>query len=454
MSGTGNSECERIEHAAREIVARLRAHGHEAFFAGGCVRDRLLGRPSKDIDIATSTQPDTVQELFPDSHAVGKAFGVVIVEQGGYTFEVATFREEGPYSDGRRPDSVSFTDAEHDAQRRDFTINALFFDPTSDQVLDYINGQEDLKQGIVRAVGDPATRFEEDHLRMLRAVRFAATLEFSLAPATETAIQTSARLIRRISAERIRDEILRTLTEAIKPGDALQLWHELGLLQEMLPEVEALIGVEQPPAFHPEGDVFTHTKLMLDHLGPPPRDPVLVFAVLLHDIGKPATKSWGPGSDGEDRIRFDGHDRVGAEIAEQILRRLRCSNALIDAVTTCVRNHMRFMHVQEMRKAKLRRWLKEPTFPIELELHRVDCLSSHADLSNYDFVKQRVGEWANEPKLPDPWISGADLIKCGLSEGPRIGHWKREAYARQLDGMEPDRDALLKWLKTQLAEDR
>ena len=454
MSEIGNSQSEVIEHAAREIVARLREHGHEAFFAGGCVRDRLLGRPSKDIDIATSAGPDEVQHLFPDSHAVGKAFGVVIVEQSGFAFEIATFREEGPYSDGRRPDSVSFTDAEHDAQRRDFTINALFFDPTSDQVLDYINGQEDLKQGIVRAVGDPATRFEEDHLRMLRAVRFAATLEFSLAPATETAIQTSARLIRRISAERIRDEILRTLTEAIKPGDALQLWHELGLLQEMLPEVEALIGVEQPPAFHPEGDVFTHTKLMLDHLGPPPRDPVLVFAVLLHDIGKPATKSWGPGSDGEDRIRFDGHDRVGAEIAEQILRRLRCSNALIDAVTTCVRNHMRFMHVQEMRKAKLRRWLKEPTFPIELELHRVDCLSSHADLSNYDFVKQRVGEWANEPKLPDPWISGADLIKCGLSEGPRIGHWKREAYARQLDGMEPDRDALLKWLKTQLAEDR
>ena len=454
MTDIENNQSDMIEQAAREIVARLRAHEHEAFFAGGCVRDRLLGRPSKDIDIATSAGPDEVQRLFPDSHPVGKAFGVVIVEQGGYAFEVATFREEGPYSDGRRPDAVSFTDAVHDAQRRDFTINALFYDPTSDQVLDYVKGQEDLRRGIVRAVGDPVTRFAEDHLRMLRAVRFATTLGFALDPATEAAIRTSTRLIRRISAERIRDEILRTLTEAKRPGDALQQWHELGLLREMLPEVEALIGVEQPPAFHPEGDVFTHTKLMLDHLAPPPRDPVLVCAVLLHDIGKPATKSWGPGSDGEDRIRFDGHDRVGAEIAEQVLRRLRCSNALIDAVTTCVRNHMRFMHVQEMRKAKLRRWLKEPTFPIELELHRVDCLASHADLSNYEYVKQRAEEWANEPKLPDPWISGTDLIELGLAEGPRIGHWKREAYARQLDGMEPDRDALLNWLKTQLAEDR
>lgn len=454
MSRTGNSERERIEHAAREIVARLRAHGHEALFAGGCVRDLLLGRPSKDIDIATSAQPDTVQALFPDSHAVGKAFGVVIVEQDGYAFEVATFREEGPYSDGRRPDSVAFTDAKHDAQRRDFTINALFYDPTSDQILDYVNGRHDLQQGIVRAVGDPVTRFAEDHLRMLRAVRFSATLGFALDSTTQSAIRASAHLIHRISAERIRDEILRTLTEAIKPGDALQQWHALGLLKDILPEVEALIGVDQPPAFHPEGDVFTHTQLMLDDLGPPPRDPVLVCAVLLHDIGKPATKSWGPGSDGEDRIRFDGHDRVGAEIAEHVLRRLRCSNALIDAVTSCVRNHMRFMHVQEMRKAKLRRWLKEPTFPIELELHRVDCLASHTDLSNYEYVKQRAEEWANEPKLPDPWISGGDLIDLGLTEGPKIGHWKREAYARQLDGLEPDRDALLNWLKTQLAEDR
>lgn len=434
-------------NGAREIVERLRTAGHQALWAGGCVRDHLLGRPGKDIDIATSARPDEIESLFEKTVPIGKAFGVIGVMLQDTFYEVATFREEGDYNDGRRPDSVAFTDAAIDAQRRDFTINALFYDPLTDQVLDYVGGKADLAAGVIRAVGDPAQRFAEDHLRMLRAIRFAGLLDFEIEPATWDAIVANAPSIQRISAERIRDELTRMWTESQRPGRALDLLHQSGLLAHVLPEVEAMVGVAQPPEFHPEGDVFIHTRIMLDLLGPPPRPVELVWAVLLHDVGKPPTYH-----EAADRIRFHGHDRVGAGMADRILRRLRMPNAVVDHVVTCVRNHMKPMCVQEMRTSKLRAMLASPTIETELELHRVDCLSSHAKLDHYEFMKQQQEIWKNEPQLPAAWIRGGDLIALGFPPGPAIGAWLKKAYARQLDGDAADRDELLDWLKEELGK--
>ncbi len=435
---------------AKDIVVQLREQGFVALWAGGCVRDHLLGRPPKDIDIATSARPETIEALFPHTHAVGKAFGVIAVHHHGHTFEVATFRQDVAYTDGRRPDAVHFTDPREDARRRDFTINALFYDPVTDTVIDYVGGRDDLAAKRIRAVGQPEQRFAEDHLRMLRAIRFAGMLDFTIDPATWQAIQAQAPNVGRISQERIRDELERMWTESQHPGQMLGWLRDSGLLAEVLPEVAAMHGVEQPPEFHPEGDVFAHTQLMFDLLEPPPRHRDLCWAVLLHDVGKPPTQSLGPGANGEERIRFDGHDRVGAEMAQRILERLRLPNAAIDRITHIVRNHMRFMHVQEMRKAKLRALIGAPTFPLELELHRVDCLSSHRKLDNYHFIQQVAADLAAEPVLPTAWIRGEDLIAIGLKPGPQIGHWLKEAYARQLDGDVSDRSQLLAWLEDQI----
>lgn len=439
-----------LHDGARQIVETLRAHDHQAYWAGGCVRDRLLGRSPKDIDVATSARPDAIMALFPHTKAFGKAFGVIAVSHLGHTYEVTTFRRESDYTDGRHPCSVSFTDAREDAQRRDFTINALFYDPLTDEVLDYVGGQADLDAHVIRAVGHADDRFEEDHLRMLRAIRFAGRLDFQLEPTTARAIYNHAPQLTRISVERIRDELVRMLTESVRPGDTLRLARECGLLAVVLPEVEALAGVAQPPAFHPEGDVFTHTQLMLNRMQDP--SPELAFAVLLHDIGKPATARIGPSADGSERIRFDGHDKVGAECAERILKRLRFSNAFIRDVTHCVRNHMRFMHVQEMRTAKLRALVHAPTYPIERELHRLDCEASHGQLDNYHFLSRFEATLEDEPELPAPWIRGDDVMALGVPEGQAVGFWLKQAYQRQLNDEAADRDALLAWLRREIKD--
>jgi putative nucleotidyltransferase with HDIG domain len=374
-----------IPAAPLEILRKLRENGHEAFFVGGGVRDLLLGRAPKDWDIATDARPDRIEALFPKTLPLGKAFGIiVVVPPEGAPVEVATYRADAPYADGRRPSAVAFTHAREDALRRDFTVNALLLDPDTGEIRDYVNGRADLAARVIRAIGDPAVRFAEDHLRLLRAVRFAATLGFTIEPATFAAIRQLAPKIRLISAERIRDELFRLLTESPQAGAALQLLRDSGLLQEILPEIEALVGVEQPPEFHPEGDVFTHTRLMLDAL---PEKPSLrlALAVLLHDVGKPPTAQYATLPDGTRRWRFENHASVGAEMARALLERLRAPGDLIDDVCTLIAGHMRLADAPKMRPPKLRRLLGAPTFADDLELHRLDCLSSHAQLEVYEF---------------------------------------------------------------------
>jgi poly(A) polymerase len=437
--------------AAEALVRALRAGGHEALFAGGCVRDALLGRPVQDIDIATSAPPAEVERLFPGATVgVGRAFGVLIVNHGGTAFEVATFRADGAYGDGRRPDAVRFTGAAEDARRRDFTVNGLFCDPAGGEVFDFVGGRADLAGRVIRAIGDPAARFREDHLRLLRAVRFTAVLGFRLDPATAAAAAASAPLLADVSAERVGQEFTRTLCEAPRASAALALLLELGLLRLFLPEVAALRGQAQPAAFHPEGDVWTHTCLMLDAV-PPPRDPALAYAILLHDIGKPPTHTTTDGAPAGEIPRFPGHAAVGAEMARAILLRLRRPGDLVDAVAAAVQRHMTFADVREMRPAKLRRFLGAPTFPMELELHRLDVACSHGQDDTVRFLEKRLAAFAAEPVLPTRWVTGADLLALGLPEGPEIGRWLRRAYDAQLECRFPDRESLLAWLRGELA---
>lgn len=437
---------------ALRIIRVLRDRGHVAYLAGGCVRDLLLKRAPKDLDIVTDATPDRVLGLFPNTRSIGKAFAVIQVLEDGRPFEVATFRRDASYADGRRPEAVTFTQPEEDAKRRDFTINGMFMDPLNGEVLDFVGGREDLDRRLVRAIGDPEARFREDHLRMLRAVRFAATLEFDLEERTAAAIREHASAIQRISAERVQQELSRLLAEAPHAGQGLVLLDRVGLLSQILPEIAAMKGVEQPPEYHPEGDVFRHTVAMLDLMQDPEVE--LAYAVLLHDVGKPPTYRLGADRDGRPRIRFDNHAAVGADMAEAILRRLRMSNAFIDRVVTAVRQHMRFIEVRNMRDATLRRMLAAPTLPLELELHRLDCLSSHGDLGNYEFLQERISALAREVKLPEPWVSGRDLMALGIPEGPLVGQWRRRAYDAQLNGQFASREALLAWLGSELARDR
>ncbi|MEI8242329.1 MAG: CCA tRNA nucleotidyltransferase [bacterium] len=428
------------------VVRALHGAGHQALFAGGCVRDALLGRAVKDIDIATRATPEEVERLFPGATvAVGKAFGVIVVLRGTQSFEVATFRADGNYTDGRRPDDIRFTDAAEDARRRDFTINGLFYDPVSSQVLDFVNGREDLAAGLVRAIGDPAARFREDHLRLLRAVRFTAVLGFRLDPATAAAARAAAPLLADVSAERIGVEFTRMLCEARRASQLLEMLENLGLLQIFLPEVAAMQGVEQPAAYHPEGDVWTHTCLMLDAI-PLPRDPALAYAALLHDVGKPSTLARGPG----DVPRFPSHAPVGAEMARGILQRLKRPNELIDPVVIAVERHMTFSALPDMRPAKLRRFLGAPTFPLELALHLLDVDQSHGKREIAEFAKNKLAEFASETVLPQPWVRGRDLLALGLPPGPAVGQWVTRAYDAQLEGRFPDRNALLAWVKQEL----
>jgi poly(A) polymerase len=398
-----------MRKAARRIVEKLRLHGHKAFFAGGCVRDFLLQRRPKDIDIATSAVPEEVLRIFPRARAIGAQFGVVQVRLYTHAFDVATFRTEGAYLDGRHPSSVAFTGPRQDALRRDFTINGLFYDPVSGRFFDYVHGAADIRRKILRTIGNARDRFGEDKLRMLRAVRFACNLDFKIAPDTFDAVCRLAPSILEVSWERIRDELLRILTGPA-PARGLDLMRETGLLAHILPEVEALRGVAQPPEFHPEGDVYEHTRIALSLAHRPSGN--LALAILLHDIGKPATAAF------RERIRFDGHVEAGAKISERVCRRLRLPNEDVDRVVALVRNHQGFMDIQKMRAATRKRFLRLPGFPDHLELHRVDCLSSGRPLDNYEFAKQEFATLQKETPPAASLLSGDDLIRMGYERGP------------------------------------
>jgi poly(A) polymerase len=430
-----------MEEAAIRVVKRLRTAGHEALFAGGCVRDRLLGKPAKDFDIATSARPAEVERLFARTFAVGAQFGVIVVLEDGHEFQVATFRADGAYLDGRHPDSVVFTSAEGDAARRDFTINGLFFDPVEARVLDFVGGEADLRAGIVRAIGNPAMRFSEDKLRLLRCIRFASTLGFRIEDATWSALTSAALDIGQVSAERIRDELVKMFVAPSRLA-GFDLLDRSGLLDVLLPEVADLRGCEQPAEFHPEGDVFIHTRLMLSLL-PESVSVPLVFAVLLHDIGKPPTAR----RDETGRIRFNGHESVGATMSGDVLDRLRFSNADKDATIAAVQNHMAFKDVRNMRVATLKRFLARPTIEDELELHRVDCTGSHGMLDNYDFLRKKQTEFSNEPLIPPPLLTGRDLIALGWKPGPRFKAVLDAAQSLQLEGVLKTTDDALRWVE-------
>ena len=431
--------------AATQIVRKLHSRGHAAYFAGGCVRDLLLGREPSDFDVATSATPDVVLKMFPRTFAVGASFGVVLVatdisgEQQDIqeiVTEVATFRSDGAYSDGRRPDSVRYTTSpEEDVRRRDFTINGMLLDPEAlaasgevqAAVLDYVGGRDDLQAHLIRAIGDPAQRFAEDKLRMLRAVRFAARFGFSIEERTLHAMCTAAREIEQVSRERVRDELTRMLTEGAA-RQALELLDRSGLLLHVLPEAARLRGVEQPPQYHPEGDVWTHTMMLLEQL-PSGCPATLAWGALLHDIGKPATFRRAP-----ERIRFDGHVEVGVRIAEEICLRLRMSNADTQQILSLVANHMRFGDVEKMRASTLKRFFRLPQFDEHLALHRMDCLASHRDLSLYEFAKVHYESAEPETIRPRPLINGNDLIALGYAPGPAFQQMLTLAEDAQLEG--------------------
>jgi len=420
---------------AIQIASELRSHGFQAWLVGGCVRDLILGREPKDYDIATDARPEELLRLFPRAQLVGAQFGVVLVDG----FEVATFRSDYAYADGRHPERVTFeTDPKQDVLRRDFTINGLLLDPSAlnsweykgDKeykeygVVDYVGGLSDLRAGIIRAIGDPEQRFDEDHLRMPRAVRFAARFGFAIEPVTWAAIQKLHAKILRVSPERIREELVRILTEG-GARRGFELLDASGLLRDILPEVAAMQGVAQPPEFHPEGDVWTHTLIMLDGLRSP--TPALALGVLLHDVGKPGTFRVA------DRIRFDGHVELGERIAREILNRLRFSNAEIDQVIALIANHMRFSHVHQLRESSFKRMLRLNRFEEHLELHRLDCASSHGHLDNYEFAKAKFEQSAPEELQPARLVTGNDLIAAGYAPGPDFSRMLEVAEDAQLE---------------------
>jgi poly(A) polymerase len=429
------------EAAARSIVERLRAKGFEALYAGGCVRDRLLGLTPHDYDVATNARPEQVEALFPRTVPVGVQFGVIIVLEQGAEIQVATFRGDGTYHDGRHPESVRYTDAEGDSRRRDFTVNGLFLDPIEERILDFVEGRRDLESRLLRAIGNPSERFAEDKLRLLRAVRFATTLGFEIDPDTWREILVWSPEIHAVSAERIREELVKILLSPNRLR-GFDLLDESGLLRQVLPEMEALKGCDQPPEFHPEGDVFVHTRLMLSMLAPDASLP-LVLSVLFHDIGKPSTRV----VDETGRIRFNGHEGVSAGMTLRLLQRLRFPNEVIDAVIPAVRLHMSFKDVPNMRVATLKRMMARPTFEEELELHRVDCLASHGMLDNHAMLIAKREEFGREPLIPEPLISGHDLIALGMKPGPEFAEMLMSVQTRQMEGTLNTREEALAWIK-------
>ena len=450
------------------IVQNLRQRGHQAFLVGGCVRDLLLGREPKDYDVATNATPEQVMTIFPETYAVGAQFGVVLVPMPeplaerdvasnvslensdrldvgasthAHAVEVATFRSDIGYSDGRHPDQVRFSqDPREDVARRDFTINGMLLDPVSGEVLDFVGGRKDLEAKIVRAIGDPERRFAEDKLRMLRAVRFAARLEYAIEPGTFAAIQKLAGEISAVSRERVRDELTRMLTEG-HARRALLLLDESGLLREVLPEISAMKGVQQPPQFHPEGDVFVHTLLLLENL-PYPCSPALAWGALLHDVGKPPTFRVAP-----DRIRFDGHVEVGVKMAEEICKRLRFSGDDVGQVLALVDHHMRFGQATRMSESTLKKFLRMPHFDQHLALHRADSLASHGKLGTYEFVKEKLAAIPPEKMRPVPLVSGDDLIAAGHAPGPKFREILEAVEDAQLEGRLGSKESALEFVR-------
>jgi poly(A) polymerase len=444
-----------LKDFASSIVRTLREHEHQAYLVGGCVRDLLLGREPADYDVATSATPLQVMEIFPETFAVGAQFGVVLVppakqvasnvstkdsDRAGLV-EVATFRSDIGYSDGRHPDEVRFSeDPREDVSRRDFTINGMMLDPLTDEVLDFVGGRRDLENKIIRAIGDPERRFAEDKLRMLRAVRFAARFRYSIEPSTWAAIQKLAPEIHIVSRERVRDELTKVLIEG-RARDAFLLLDASGLLREILPEISAMKGVAQPPQFHPEGDVFVHTLLLLENL-PRPCPPTLAWGALLHDVGKPATFRVAP-----DRIRFDGHVDVGVKMAEEICRRLRLSGDDAQQVSALVDHHMRFGQATRMSESTLKKFLRMPHFEEHLALHRADCLASHGSLDSYEFVQKKLSEIPPEKMRPPRLVSGEDLISAGYSPGPEFRKILDAVENAQLEGDLSSRRAAMEFVR-------
>lgn len=434
---------ERNKAAAIDIIGKLQEKGHIAYLAGGCVRDMLRGETPKDYDIATSALPEEITSIFTKTREVGVHFGVVIVIVNNQAFDVATFRNDGSYKDGRHPEEVTFSTPQDDTARRDFTVNGIFFDPISEKYIDFVEGKSDIDKKVIRAIGEPNLRFQEDHLRLLRAIRFAARFDYEIEAETWNSIKSNASGISKISKERIRDELTKILLNENRVL-GFDLLVESGLMEHIIPEILQLKGCEQPPQFHPEGDVFVHTRLMLSLLKDAPSIE-LVLSVLLHDIGKPATYSF---DEEADRIRFNGHDKLGAEMSEQILRDLKFSNSIIEDVVQMVANHMTFKDVQKMRQSKLKRFMSRSTFNDEIELHRVDCLGSWGGLDNYDFLNKKMVEFANEPIIPQPLLTGKDLIELGWSPGPDLGQTLNSVQDMQLEGKLNSKDEALDWVKS------
>jgi len=423
---------------ALAIVKTLHDQGQEAYFAGGSVRDLLLEKSISEIDIATSASPQEIEQLFPKTIPVGKQFGVIVVVQDTNNYEVTTFRKEGDYVDGRHPTQVSFTDAQHDVERRDFTVNALFLNPFTEEVIDYVKGREDLERKLIRTVGPPQSRFQEDKLRLLRALRLACQLGFEIEQESYQQVKEHASQLTQVSWERIRDEVLKILTGP-DPSRGLKLLFDSGILEVILPEIAAMHGVQQPPEFHPEGDVFVHTCLMFELSQE--RSETLSLEILLHDVGKPPTFTI------KERIRFDGHADLGAKMAEEICRRLRISNQQIEEVVDVVKDHLRFIHVQEMRESTLKRFLRKTNFSDHLELHRLDSLASHGDLSSYHFCQEKLEELTQEAMRPRPFINGHDLIRLGLEPGPIFSEIMSAVEDFQLEGKLSSKEETLDWVK-------
>ena len=438
-----------IQDHATNIVRRLQDAGFQSFWVGGCVRDYRLGREPDDYDIATAVRAEQIEALFKRTIPVGRQFGVVMVIEGGHQFQVTTFRAESDYQDGRHPAKVTFGDAQADALRRDFTVNGLFYDPVQRQLHDWVKGEQDLRAGIIRTIGVPAERFAEDHLRLLRAVRLAAQLDFQIEPGTAVAIQALAPKIRGISAERVREELVK-LFRPPHAARGLELLQQSGLLEQVLPEIAATVTCEQSPDFHPEGTVFAHLLAMLRHL-PPDSDGLLPWAVLMHDIAKPVTASRDPATRS---VHFYGHERIGAEMAGTILERLRFPRKAIDDIVKAVRYHMQFKDALQMRKSTLRRLLLRPTFPLEIELHRLDCLGSHGQLDVFEFLVAQAKELDQQPHIRPPLLTGNDLIALGMKPGPAMGALLAELRELQLQDELTTPAQAKKWAKQRLADGR
>jgi poly(A) polymerase len=434
---------------AEQICETLRANGHQAFLVGGCVRDELLGRVPADYDIATDAVPTRVEELFPGSLTVGAKFGVVIVPRGDVQVEVATFRSDVGYSDGRHPDHVVYSRTpQEDVARRDFTINGLLMDPADGNVLDFVGGREDLRAGIIRTIGEPRLRFTEDKLRLMRAVRFAARFGYEIEPHTFAAMKKLAPEIVQVSAERLRDELTKILTEgAARRG--FELLDETGLLEILLPEVARMKGVQQPPEYHPEGDVWIHTRMLLENLLAGSSS-TLAWGALLHDVGKPPTFT--PASKTGDRIRFNEHAEIGARMAEEICKRFRFSNEDTEQIVELVASHMRFKDVQQMKASTLKRFIRSRKFEEKLELHRLDCLACHRILDNWNFVQKFITETPPEQVRPPRLISGEDLQALGFRPGPLFKQILQSVEDAQLEGTLKEKDQAIRYVQAEFGK--